>query len=194
MAATVCQAEESDPTEMQWESFLARIYVHFNGGSFTVADWWVLRPDGAFYVVLPEDLYDDARGGNVFSKKIGNAFRHRVDRRHGPYGFYIVKIGEHRGHKAVPARPTQSQLRRPRRLERYGQVVALFNSGQSQATLSSALGIERKTIRRWLRRREFPERKPPHRRPPKVNEFGTYLQQRWNESCHKCDLSVSRDP
>jgi transposase len=80
--------------------------------------------------------------------------------------------------------PTQSQLRRQRRLERYEQVVAMFNSGQSQAAISRALGIERKTIRRWLRRGQFPERKPPHRRPPKVNEFADYLQQRWNEGCH----------
>jgi transposase len=81
-------------------------------------------------------------------------------------------------------RPTQSQLRRQRRLERYQQVVALFNSGQSQVAISHALGIGRKTIRRWLRRGEFPERKPPHRPPPKVSEFADYLQQRWNEGCH----------
>jgi transposase len=86
----------------------------------------------------------------------------------------------------VPAlpRPTQSQLRRQRRLERYQQVVDLFNSGQSQAAIGRALGMERKTIRRWLRRGQFPERKAPHRRPPKVNEFADYLQQRWNEGCH----------
>ncbi|HLH34452.1 MAG TPA: ISL3 family transposase [Alloacidobacterium sp.] len=84
---------------------------------------------------------------------------------------------------ALP-RPTQSQLRRQRRLERYEQVVALFNSGQSQAAISRTLGIERKTVRRWLRRGQFPERKPPHRRPPKVNQFADYLQQRWNEGRH----------
>jgi transposase len=69
-------------------------------------------------------------------------------------------------------------------LQRYEQVVALFNAGESQAAISRALGIERKTIRRWLRRGEFPERKPPHRRPAKVNAFGAYLEQRWNEGCH----------
>jgi transposase len=63
-------------------------------------------------------------------------------------------------------------------------VVALFNSGQSQVAISRALGIGRKTIRRWLRRGEFPERKPPHRPPPKVSEFADYLEQRWNEGCH----------
>lgn len=84
----------------------------------------------------------------------------------------------------VPPRVTQSQLRRQRRLERYQQVMALFNSGQSQAAIGRALGMGRKTIRRWLRRGEFPERKPPHRPPPKVSEFADYLQQRWNEGCH----------
>jgi len=84
---------------------------------------------------------------------------------------------------ALP-QPTQSQLRRQRRLERYEQVIALHRSGHSQAAISRALGMGRKTIRRWLRRGEFPERKPPHRRPPKVNEFGDYLRQRWHEGCH----------
>jgi transposase len=84
----------------------------------------------------------------------------------------------------APPRGTQSQLRRQRRLERYQQVIALFNSGQTQAAISRTLGMERKTIRRWLRRGEFPERKPPHRPPPKVSEFADYLQQRWNEGCH----------
>jgi transposase len=69
-------------------------------------------------------------------------------------------------------------------VERYQQVVALFDSGHSQVAISNILGIERKTIRRWLRRGQFPERKPSHRSPPKVNHFADYLQQRWNEGCH----------
>jgi transposase len=85
-------------------------------------------------------------------------------------------------------RPTQSQLRRQRRLECYEQVIALFKSGQSQAAISRALGLQRKTIRRWLRTGAFPERKPPHRPPPKVNDFGAYLEQRWNEGCHNATL------
>ena len=84
----------------------------------------------------------------------------------------------------APLPPTPSQLRRQRRLERYQQLVTLCRAGQSQAAISRALGIERKTVRRWVRRGEFPERKPPHRRPPKVNDFADYLQQRWNEGCH----------
>ena len=62
--------------------------------------------------------------------------------------------------------------------------MALFNAGHSQAAISRMLGMQRKTIRRWLRRGQFPERKPPHRPPPKVTEFADYLQQRWTEGCH----------
>jgi transposase len=85
---------------------------------------------------------------------------------------------------ATPLQVTPAQLRRQRRLERYEQVVSMLNSGQSQAAIARALGMERKTIRRWLRNGQFPERKPPHRRPPKVNQFSEYLQQRWDEGCH----------
>ena len=80
--------------------------------------------------------------------------------------------------------PTRSQLRRQRRLERYQQVAALFQSGLSQAAIGRETKLGRKTIRRWLRQGQFPERKSPHRRPPKVNEFADYLQQRWDEGCH----------
>jgi len=80
--------------------------------------------------------------------------------------------------------PTQQQQRRQRRLERYHKVVDLFGSGYSQKAISGELGIERKTIRRWLRGGQFPERKPAHRRPAKVTEFGEYIQNRWKEGCH----------
>jgi transposase len=84
----------------------------------------------------------------------------------------------------VPPQITPAQLRRQRRLERYQQVVALFHSGHSQAAISRTLGIGKKTVRRWLRRGEFPERKPSHRPAPKVSQFAKYLQQRWHEGCH----------
>lgn len=84
----------------------------------------------------------------------------------------------------VAAPPTLQQQRRQRRLERYQQVVELHSQGCSQKAISQELGIERKTIRRWLRVGQFPERKAPHRRPPKVSEYGDYLQQRWSQGCH----------
>lgn len=87
---------------------------------------------------------------------------------------------------AIPASPqlTASQQRRQRRLARYEQVMDLYRRGYSKKAISRELGIETKTIRRWLRSGEFPERKVPRRRPPKVQAFGDYLQQRWSEGCH----------
>jgi transposase len=74
--------------------------------------------------------------------------------------------------------------RRQRRLERYQQVIELREKGYSQMAISAELNIERKTIRRWLRGGEFPERKPPSGRRQKVADFADYLHQRWNEGCH----------
>ena len=89
---------------------------------------------------------------------------------------------------AVEAEATAASLlqqqRRQRRLDRYNQVVELLKQGYSQRAISREVGIQTKTIRRWLRAGQFPERKPAHRRPAKVNGFADYLKQRWNEGCH----------
>ena len=85
---------------------------------------------------------------------------------------------------SLTAPQTRQQQRRQHRLERYEQVVTLHRQGHSQQAISQALQIQRKTIRRWLRAGEFPERKPPVRKPPKVQEFAEYLYRRWNAGCH----------
>jgi transposase len=97
-----------------------------------------------------------------------------------------VKTGLTSDPSAVTASPrvSASQQRRERRLARYQQVIDLYQSGYSKKAISRELGIETKTIRRWLRAGQFPERKVPHRRPPKVQAFADYLQQRWTEGCH----------
>lgn len=74
--------------------------------------------------------------------------------------------------------------RRCRRLERYQEVTERHKGGQSQAAIAEALGLSRKTVRRWLRSEGFPECKPPSGRRSHVREFDAYLRQRWNEGCH----------
>ena len=76
------------------------------------------------------------------------------------------------------------EQRRQRRLERYNEVIELSTAGYSQKAISRQLGIQTKTIRRWLRAGQFPERKPAHRRPAQVTEFADYLEKRWTEGCH----------
>ena len=83
---------------------------------------------------------------------------------------------------------TQSRLRRQRRLDLYEQVVSLSQAGLSKSIISRQMKLGLNTIRRWLRRDQFPERKPRHGVPPRVTEFAEYLSQRWNEGCHNAIL------
>lgn len=78
----------------------------------------------------------------------------------------------------------RKQQRRDRRLQRYERVVELHRSGYSQSAISAEMGIQRKTVRRWLRAGQFPERKAPIGRKSQVREFHEYIRQRWDEGCH----------
>lgn len=88
----------------------------------------------------------------------------------------------------VPARATladaQKQQRRQRRRERYQKVRELRDAGYSNLAISRELSISVKTVRRWLRADQFPERKPPRPRRKKVAEFAEYLCERWKAGCH----------
>lgn len=74
--------------------------------------------------------------------------------------------------------------RRERRLERYNEVTRLYREGHSQKAISTMLGMQRKTIRRFLRAGEFPERSKPKRQPSRVSRFRLFLEKRWSEGCH----------
>jgi transposase len=83
------------------------------------------------------------------------------------------------------SRPEQiREDRRQHRLDRYNEVVALHHKGMSQQEISRTLHMERKTIRRFLRAGQFPERAKPRRKPSSVNAFQEYLNRRWSEGCH----------
>ena len=93
---------------------------------------------------------------------------------------------------ASPSQPTRQearkQQRRQHRLERYEKVVQLYGEGYSQRAISQMLQLERKTVRRWLRAGQFPERKRALRKRAKVHEFSDYLRKRWSEGCHNATL------
>jgi transposase len=84
----------------------------------------------------------------------------------------------------APTHPRQlSRERRQRRLDRYQQVIALHERGLSQCAIARQLGMERKTVRYWLRAGQFPERHVPQRRSS-VDSWLAYLEKRWAEGCH----------
>jgi transposase len=73
---------------------------------------------------------------------------------------------------------------RQRRVDRYNEVMGLHLKGMSQQAISHALHIQRKTIRRFVRAGQYPERAVPHRRPPGITTFQEFLCRRWVEGCH----------
>jgi DNA-binding NarL/FixJ family response regulator len=76
-----------------------------------------------------------------------------------------------------------SRERRQRRFERYQQVIALHQRGISQRAIAVQLGMERKTVRHWLRAGQFPERQITPRFSS-VDRWLSYLEKRWAEGCH----------
>lgn len=77
----------------------------------------------------------------------------------------------------------QSRDKRDRRLARYEQVVALHEKGVPQAAIGRQLGLGRKTVRRWLRTGQFPERARAKRHSA-LTRYLPYLEKRWSEGCH----------
>jgi transposase len=71
---------------------------------------------------------------------------------------------------------------RHRRYSRYQQVMELVRRGLSQSDISCQLLVDRRTIRRWTRAEEFPERKPSCRSSA-VDEYSDHLNQRVLEGC-----------
>jgi transposase len=90
-------------------------------------------------------------------------------------------------HEATPKSlsPAQHQKHRSRerRLARYEQVKTLHQQGWSQRAIGLQTGLERKTIRRYLRAGAFREWATPQRHRA-LDRFLPHLEQRWAEGCH----------
>ena len=71
---------------------------------------------------------------------------------------------------------------RERRAARYESVIEQVHNGLSQAEISRTLGIDRRTIRRWTRAGDLPERRPVSR-TSSVDPYRQYLDRRWQEGC-----------
>jgi transposase len=72
---------------------------------------------------------------------------------------------------------------RSRRLDRYRTVIKLLRQGLSQSAISVRLGIDRRTVRRWVRAGRFPERARVQRHSS-LDCFADYLQRRYRQGCH----------
>lgn len=84
-------------------------------------------------------------------------------------------------------RPTRAAraktARREQRLARYNEVIALRARGMSKRTIAQQVGLDVRTVRRWLAAGGFPERKE---RPPvasKLDPYLPYLDRRIHDGC-----------
>jgi transposase len=72
--------------------------------------------------------------------------------------------------------------RRQRRYDRYQQVKDLHEQGVAQREIARRLGINRATVRRFVRAASFPER-ACRRTSRRTDEVVHFLRQRWSEGC-----------
>lgn len=74
--------------------------------------------------------------------------------------------------------------RRARRYARYEEVRALRAAARSIRAIAQLTGLNRRTVRRFLRAETFPEHAPCSSRPPLLTPFVPFLRERWNAGCH----------
>ena len=74
--------------------------------------------------------------------------------------------------------------RRTRRFTRFTKVIALHQRGVSIRAISQQVGVDRRTIRRYIAADTFPEIAKRRPRPSILDPWKPYLRQRWDEGCH----------
>lgn len=83
-----------------------------------------------------------------------------------------------------PKQQAQSTQRRTERVARYDAARALHRQGWPIRAIGRTLGLNRNTVRVYLRAETFPERQPRVLRQPGVlDPFIPYLIERWNAGC-----------
>lgn len=91
-----------------------------------------------------------------------------------------------RNHR-TPQRSTkellQQQARRVQRVARYEEIKQLRAEGHSLSAIARRMGMQRATVRMFLRADEHPEARPGTKLG-KVQPFAEYLEERWREGCH----------
>jgi len=82
------------------------------------------------------------------------------------------------GPKLSPAHEAQRQLRRERRKQRYDEVIKLHEQGVSQVAIATLLGLDRDTVRHYIKAPAFPELVRT-KRGSLLDPYKEYLRERW---------------
>jgi transposase len=84
---------------------------------------------------------------------------------------------------ALTAAQRRSEESRRRREARFDQAARWHREGMSLRAIAQALGVERKTVRRWLRAGQAPAWRHADRGRGILDPFRSYLEARWTEGC-----------
>jgi transposase len=76
------------------------------------------------------------------------------------------------------------QARRDRRLARYQEVRKLHEQGWSFASIARMLGMNKKTVAKFVQAEQFPEARPRGDRRRKLTPYLPYLQKQWEAGEH----------
>jgi transposase len=168
----------------------------------TVADWLRLHPGVQVVARDRASAYAEAiRKGAPQAiqvadrwhllRNLGDAMQAIADRHHGAARQAanqacddLVVSEPAEGESPPPtAAERRSRDRYARRQARYEEAAQLRARGLSLRRIAASLGVERKTVRRWLRAgRASLWRKPPRRTA--LDPHREYLERRWAEGCH----------
>ena len=125
-------------------------------------------------------------------RNLGEAVRAVVDRHHADARqaarqvIQDLAVAAHAAAMAVEKRPSAAELRLrdayARRQARYEEAARLRQGGMSLRRVAALLGVERKTVRGWLRAGHAPLwTKPP--RGSVLDPYRDHLERRWAEGC-----------
>jgi transposase len=93
--------------------------------------------------------------------------------------------------ESLTSEQRQQKERRAHRHERYERVIELHKRGVSQRSIGRQLGLNRETVRRFVRAGTFPER-ATRTYSTLADPFTDYIRQRWEEGCHNA-AQISRE-
>jgi transposase len=126
-------------------------------------------------------------------RNLGDAVRAMVDAHHAMIRRTAKQLSERlslpSARAPTPDNPTPTTVDRrcqashARRQVRYEEAARLHAAGVSIAGIAGRLGVERKTIRRWLRAGHAPLWRQPRRESVLV-PYRDHLERRWVEGCH----------
>ena len=174
----------------------------------TLADWLKQHPGvqiiardraGAYAAGAREGAPDAVQVADRWHvlRNLGDAVRSAVERCHA-----IVKrvANEISGGSDATATQELAAVQEPtvtapdrvsgthsRRQSLFDKASRLYAAGMSIVRISRLLGVERKTLRRWLRAGVLPTWRQP-RRARMIDAHGAFLERRWAEGCRNASL------